>query len=264
LLNRLKPLGPSRDELDQPLLLATLAEMKEGDFSARLPVQWTGIAGKIADTLNEVAAADEALEAELARVDLAVGRQGRLSERVALRASDRVWSTAATSVNSLIDDLVRPTADLQRVIAAVADGDLSKKITADADGEFLDLKNTVNAMVDQLNGFSSEVTRVAREVGVEGKLGGQAQSAEIGGVWKDLTDNVNQLAANLTNQVRAIAEVATAVTEGDLTRQVSVEASGEVAVLKDKLNQMIRNLRESTRQNTEQNCAGPSTIGWRC
>ncbi|HWH92269.1 MAG TPA: ATP-binding protein, partial [Baekduia sp.] len=111
---------------------------------------------------------------------------------------------------------------------------------------------TVNAMVDQLNRFASEVTRVAREVGVEGKLGGQAQSAEVAGVWKDLTDNVNQLAANLTNQVRAIADVATAVTEGDLTRQVGVEASGEVAVLKDKLNEMIRNLRETTRQNTEQ------------
>jgi len=119
-------------------------------------------------------------------------------------------------------------------------------------GEFLELKNTVNAMVDQLNAFASEVTRVAREVGVEGKLGGQAQSKEVGGVWKDLTDNVNQLAANLTNQVRAIAEVATAVTEGDLTRQVRVEASGEVAVLKDKLNEMIRNLGETTRQNIEQ------------
>jgi len=134
----------------------------------------------------------------------------------------------------------------------VANGDLSKKISIDVKGEFLELKNTVNAMVDQLNAFTGEVTRVAREVGVEGKLGGQAQSKEVGGVWKDLTDNVNQLAANLTNQVRAISEVATAVTEGDLTRQVRVEASGEVAVLKDKLNEMIRNLRETTRQNIEQ------------
>jgi signal transduction histidine kinase/HAMP domain-containing protein/ActR/RegA family two-component response regulator len=134
----------------------------------------------------------------------------------------------------------------------VANGDLSKKISIDVKGEFLELKNTVNAMVDQLNAFAGEVTRVAREVGVEGKLGGQAQSKEVGGVWADLTDNVNQLAANLTNQVRAISEVATAVTEGDLTRQVSVEASGEVAALKDKLNEMIRNLRETTRENVEQ------------
>jgi HAMP domain-containing protein len=132
----------------------------------------------------------------------------------------------------------------------VANGDLSKKISIDVKGESLELKNTVNAMVDQLN--AGEVTRVAREVGVEGKLGGHAKSREIGGVWKDLTDNVNQLAANLTNQVRAITDVATAVTEGDLTRQVSVEASGEVAALKDKLNEMIRNLRETTRQNVEQ------------
>jgi CheY-like chemotaxis protein/HAMP domain-containing protein len=134
----------------------------------------------------------------------------------------------------------------------VANGDLSKKISIDVKGEFLALKNTVNAMVDQLNAFAGEVTRVAREVGVEGKLGGQAKSKEVGGVWKDLTDNVNQLAANLTNQVRAIAEVATAVTEGDLTRQVSMEASGEVAALKDTVNEMIRNLRETTRQNVEQ------------
>src|SRR3954471_24436202 len=142
--------------------------------------------------------------------------------------------------------------NIAEVTTAVANGDLSKKITADVQGEFLELKNTVNAMVDQLNRFASEVTRVEREVGVEGKLGGPAQSEEVAGVWKDLTDNVNQLAANLTSQVRAIADVATAVTEGDLTRQVGVEASGEVAVLKDKLNEMIRNLRETTRQNTEQ------------
>jgi HAMP domain-containing protein len=140
------------------------------------------------------------------------------------------------------------------VTTAVANGDLSKKISIDVKGEFLQLKNTVNAMVDQLNAFAGEVTRVAREVGVEGKLGGQAQSTEVSGVWKDLTDNVNQLAANLTNQVRAIAEVATAVTEGDLTRQVSVEASGEVAVLKDLLNEMIRSSPSSRRSSP------PSTV----
>ncbi len=340
--------GDSRhpaDEVDPGLLLRTLSDVKNGDFSVRLPVEWTGVAGKIADTLNDVIAANQTLGAELARVTRAVGKEGKLSQRVALRGSDRVWAETVESVNSLIEDLVRPTTDMQRVIGAVADGDLSKKITADVHGEvlelkttinamvdqlnqfvsevtrvvrevgtegklgqaaavtievggvwkdltdnvnlmagnltgqvrdiaevttavangdlskkisadvkgeFLELKNTVNAMVDQLNRFASEVTRVAREVGVEGKLGGQAQSAEVAGVWKDLTDNVNQLAANLTNQVRAIADVATAVTEGDLTRQVGVEASGEVAVLKDKLNEMIRNLRETTRQNTEQ------------
>jgi signal transduction histidine kinase/CheY-like chemotaxis protein/HAMP domain-containing protein len=335
----------SSDEIDEAVLLSVLSDVKHGDFSVRMPLEWTGVAGKIADTLNDVIAANETLGAALATVSRVVGKEGKLSQRVEFRGSDRVWSESIESVNSLIEDLVRPTSEMQRVVGAVADGDLSKKITgdvhgemlelkntvnamvdqlngfvsevtrvvrdvgtegklgqaaavtievggvwkdltdnvnvmagnltgqvrdiaevttavangdlskkitADVKGEFLELKNTVNAMVDQLNRFASEVTRVAREVGVEGKLGGQAQSAEVAGVWKDLTDNVNQLAANLTNQVRAISDVATAVTEGDLTRQVGVEASGEVAVLKDKLNEMIRNLRETTRQNTEQ------------
>jgi signal transduction histidine kinase/HAMP domain-containing protein len=333
------------DAVDATLLLGVLAQVKAGDFSARMPLDWTGVAGKVADGFNDVIIANEALGAELARVSRVVGKQGELSQRVALGGSAQSWSGSVESVNSLIDALVRPTSEMQRVIGAVADGDLSKKVSADVRGEMLDLKNTINAMVDQLNGFvsevtrvarevgtegklgqaaavtievggvwkdltdnvnlmagnltgqvrniaevttavangdlskkisadvkgeflelkntvnamvdqlnrfASEVTRVAREVGVEGKLGGQAQSKEVGGVWKDLTDNVNQLAANLTNQVRAISDVATAVTEGDLTRQVRVEASGEVAVLKDKLNEMIRNLRETTRQNVEQ------------
>ena len=333
------------ETVDAKVLLNVLAQVKGGDFTARMPLEWTGVAGKVADGLNEVIIANQALGAELARVARVVGKQGELSQRVVLGGWTQCWSGSVESVNSLIDALVRPTVEMQRVIGAVADGDLSKKVSIDVRGEMLDLKNTINAMVDQLNGFVSEltrvarevgtegklgqaaavtievggvwkeltdnvnlmagnltgqvrniaevttavangdlskkisidvkgeflelkntvnamvdqlnafageVTRVAREVGVEGKLGGQAQSKEVGGVWKDLTDNVNQLAANLTNQVRAIAEVATAVTEGDLTRQVRVEASGEVAVLKDKLNEMIRNLRETTRQNIEQ------------
>jgi signal transduction histidine kinase/HAMP domain-containing protein/ActR/RegA family two-component response regulator len=337
--------GERATRLDEAVLLSVLSDVRNGDFSVRMPLGWTGVSGKIADRLNDVIAANETLGVELARVSRVVGKEGQLSQRVALRGTGQAWFESIESVNSLIENLVRPTSEMQRVIGAVADGDLSKKITADVHGEmlelkntinamvdqlnrfvsevtrvarevgtegklgqaaavtievggvwkdltdnvnlmagnltgqvrniaevttavangdlskkisadvkgeFLELKNTVNAMVDQLNGFASEVTRVAREVGVEGKLGGQAQSAEVAGVWKDLTDNVNQLAANLTNQVRAIADVATAVTEGDLTRQVGVEASGEVAVLKDKLNEMIRNLRETTRQNTEQ------------
>jgi signal transduction histidine kinase/HAMP domain-containing protein/ActR/RegA family two-component response regulator len=330
------------DTLDAETLLRVLAQFKAGDLTTRMPLDWTGVAGKVADGLNDVIIGNQALEAELARISQVVGKEGRFSQRVAPGGR---WSGPVDSVNTLIDDLVRPTIEMQRVIGAVADGDLSKKVSADVrgemlelkntinamvdqlngfisevtrvtrevgtegklgqaaavtievggvwkdltdnvnlmagnltgqmrniaevttavangdlskkisidvKGEFLELKNTINAMVDQLNAFASEVTRVAREVGVEGKLGGQAQSKEVGGVWKDLTDNVNQLAANLTNQVRAISEVATAVTEGDLTRQVRVEASGEVAVLKDTLNEMIRNLRETTRQNVEQ------------
>jgi signal transduction histidine kinase/HAMP domain-containing protein/ActR/RegA family two-component response regulator len=182
-----------------------------------------------------------------------VGTEGKLGQAAAHTVEvGGVWKELTDTVNVMAGNLTGQVRDIAEVTTAVASGDLSKKITADVKGEFLELKNTVNAMVDQLNRFAGEVTRVAREVGVEGKLGGQAQSDEVAGVWKGLTDNVNQLAANLTNQVRAISDVATAVTEGDLTQQVDVEASGEVAALKDKLNEMIRNLRETTRQNTEQ------------
>src|SRR5439155_16121584 len=142
--------------------------------------------------------------------------------------------------------------NIAEVTTAVANGDLSKKITVDVKGEVLELKDTINTMVDQLNAFASEVTRVAREVGTEGKLGGQADVRGVGGTWKDVTDNVNQLAANLTTQVRAIGEVATAVTKGDLSRSIQVDAQGEVELLKDNVNEMIVNLRDTTQKNTEQ------------
>jgi signal transduction histidine kinase/HAMP domain-containing protein len=190
---------------------------------------------------------------EVTRVAREVGTEGKLGQAAAVTIEvGGVWKDLTDNVNVMAGNLTTQVRNIAEVTTAVANGDLSKKISIVVQGEFLELKNTVNGMVDQLNAFSGEVTRVAREVGVEGKLGGQAQSKEVAGVWKDLTDNVNQLAANLTNQVRAISDVATAVTEGDLTRQVRVEASGEVAVLKDKLNEMIRNLRETTRQNVEQ------------
>ena len=205
------------------------------------------------NTINDMVDQLNGFISEVTRVAREVGTEGKLGQAAAVTIEvGGVWKDLTDNVNLMADNLTGQVRDIAEVTTAVANGDLSKKITADVKGEFLELKNTVNAMVDQLNRFASEVTRVAREVGVEGKLGGQAQSAEVAGVWKDLTDNVNQLAANLTNQVRAIADVATAVTEGDLTRQVGVEASGEVAVLKDKLNEMIRNLRETTRSNTEQ------------
>src|SRR5207244_1582937 len=156
------------------------------------------------------------------------------------------------SVNFMASNLTGQVRNIADVTKAVANGDLSRKITVDVKGEILDLKNTVNTMVDQLSSFASEVTPVAREVGVEGKLGGQARVPGAAGTWKDLTDNVNQLAARLTTQVRAIAEVATAVTKGDLTRSIKVDASGEVAVLKDTINEMIRNLKEQTLKNSEQ------------
>src|SRR5213082_3523701 len=161
------------------------------------------------------------------------------------------------SVNQLIGDLARPTAAVARVIESVADGDLSQRMLLEIDGlplrgEFQRIGKVVNTMVTQLNAFASEVSRVAREVGTEGKLGGQARVPGAAGTWKDLTDNVNAMAANLTGQVRAIAEVATAVTQGDLTRSITVEAQGEVAALKDNINEMIRNLKDTTQKNAEQ------------
>ncbi|MEA2446043.1 MAG: hypothetical protein QOJ12_3335, partial [Thermoleophilales bacterium] len=231
------------DTVDAKVLLGVLAQVKSGDFAARMPLDWTGVAGKVADGLNDVIIANHALETELARVSRVVGTQGELSQRLMLGGSAQSWSASVESVNSLIDALVRPTSEMQRVIGAVADGDLSKKVSADVRGEMLDLKNTINAMVDQLNGFISEVTRVTREVGTEGKLGqAAAVTIEVGGVWKDLTDNVNLMAANLTGQVRNIAEVTTAVANGDLSKKISIDVKGEFLELKNTVNAMVDQL----------------------
>jgi HAMP domain-containing protein len=208
-----------------------------------MPLEWTGVAGKVADGLNDVIIANQALESELARVSQVVGKEGRLSQRVVVGAVSRSWSGSIASVNSLIDDLVRPAIEVQRVIGAVADGDLSKQVSGDVKGEMLELKNTINAMVDQLNGFVSELTRVVREVGTEGKLGqAAAVTIEVGGVWKDLTDNVNLMAGNLTGQVRNIAEVTTAVANGDLSKKISIDVKGEFLELKNTVNAMVDQL----------------------
>ncbi|RLM51056.1 hybrid sensor histidine kinase/response regulator, partial [Halobellus sp. Atlit-31R] len=162
------------------------------------------------------------------------------------------WKDLTDNVNFMASNLTGQVRNISAVTTAVANGDLSKKITVDVKGEILELKDTINVMVDQLSSFASEVTRVAREVGTEGKLGGQANVSGVAGTWKDLTENVNQLAANLTNQMRAIGEVATAVTRGDLSRSIQVEARGEVSYLKDNINEMIRNLKETTQKNAQQ------------
>ena len=224
-----------------------------GDLSKKVSADVRGEMLDLKNTINAMVDQLNGFVSELTRVAREVGTEGKLGQAAAVTIEvGGVWKDLTDNVNLMAGNLTGQVRNIAEVTTAVANGDLSKKISIDVKGEFLELKNTVNAMVDQLNAFAGEVTRVAREVGVEGKLGGQAQSKEVAGVWKDLTDNVNQLAANLTNQVRAIAEVATAVTEGDLTRQVRVEASGEVAILKDTLNEMIRNLRETTRENVEQ------------
>src|SRR5258706_294082 len=190
--------------------------------------------------------------AEVTRVAREVGTDGRLGGQAVVPGVDGTWKDLTDSVNSMAGNLTGQVRNIAEVTTAVARGDLSRKITVDVKGEILELKNTINTMVDQLNAFASEVTRVAREVGGEGRLGGQANVPGASGTWKDLTGNVNLLAANLTTQVRAIAEVATAVTKGDLTRSIQVEARGEVAELKDNINTMIGNLRLTTDRNTEQ------------
>src|SRR5207253_4825050 len=171
---------------------------------------------------------------ELTRIRRVIGREGRMQERAQLPAATGDFNTNLDAINDLIDDLVRPTTEIARVMDAVADGDLTQKMALEiggqpVKGEFLRIGTTVNAMVDQLSSFADEVTRVAREVGTEGELGGQAEVRGVSGTWKDLTDSVNSMASSLTTQVRAIAAVSTAVTQGDLTRSIAVEAQGEVA-----------------------------------
>ena len=212
------------DRLDQKQLLAALSAFKRGDFSVRLPDDWTGLAGKVADTFNEVIGMNQRLARELDRIGQVVGKEGRISQRASLGDVSESWREAIGSVNALIGDLVHPTSEMARVIGAVAKGDLSKTMATEIEGralqgEFLRTAKTVNTMVDQLGAFASEVTRVAREVGTEGKLGGQAKVKGVAGTWKDLTENVNLMAGNLTAQVRNIATVTTAVANGDLTKK---------------------------------------------
>src|SRR6202521_541980 len=225
------------DTTEPRVMLSVLTAVKRGDFSARLPADWTGPAGKVAAALNDVIESNQQLEKVLQR----------LGKRAALGDAGGAWATSLESVNDLIDDLLRPNSEIAGVIGAVARGDLSQTMPMEIDGrrlqgQFLDTAKTVNTMVHQLSLFTSEVTRVAREVGTEGKLGGQAQVKGVGGVWMDLTDNVNLMAGNLTGQVRNIAEVTTAVANGDLSKKVTVEVHGEILELKNTVNVMVDQL----------------------
>jgi HAMP domain-containing protein/signal transduction histidine kinase/CheY-like chemotaxis protein len=238
----------SGDRLDQKKLLVALSAFKRGDFSVRLPDDWTGLAGKVADTFNDVIGMNQRLARELDRIGQVVGKEGRISQRASLGDVGECWAEAIGSVNGLIGDLVHPTSEMARVIGAVAKGDLSKTMATEIEGralqgEFLRTAKTVNTMVDQLGAFASEVTRVAREVGTEGKLGGQAKVKGVAGTWKDLTENVNLMAGNLTAQVRNIATVTTAVANGDLTKKITVDVKGEFLELKDTVNVMVDQLR---------------------
>src|SRR5215475_11296123 len=202
--------------LDTKLLLKTLTAFKKGDFSVRLPSDWAGESGKIADTLNDVIDINDRLAKEMERVSRVVGRDGKIAQRAIPPVPQGSWVDLIESVNTLIDDLVQPTTEMSRVIGAAATGDLSQMMALEVDGrplkgEFLRMVKLVNAMVTQLGSFAAEVTRVTREVGTEGKLGGEARVKGVAGAWKDLIDSVNFMAGNLTAQVRNIADVTTAV-----------------------------------------------------
>jgi HAMP domain-containing protein/signal transduction histidine kinase/CheY-like chemotaxis protein len=233
---------------DTKALLHALTALKSGDFSVRLPLDWVGIAGKTADTFNEVVVLNQRMASELARLRDSVGREGRIHQRASLGQVGGTWAESTKLINDLIADLVQPTSEMARVIGAVAQGDLSQMMDLEIErrplqGEFLRTARTVNTMVNQLSSFASEVTRVAREVGTEGKLGGQANVRGLAGTWKDLTDNVNLMASNLTSQVRNIAGVTTAVANGDLAKKITVDVKGEFLELKDTINTMVDQLR---------------------
>ncbi|WP_128376737.1 HAMP domain-containing protein [Streptomyces cavernae] len=218
-----------------------------GDLSKKITVDARGEILELKDTVNTMVEQLRAFADEVTRVAREVGTDGRLGGRAQVLGVSGVWRDLTDNVNYMADNLTSQVRNIAQVATAVAQGDLSKKIDVDARGEILELKTTINTMVDTLSSFSSEVTRVAREVGSEGQLGGQARVEGVYGTWKRLTTNVNELALNLTTQVRAIAEVASAVAQGDMSRSITVEARGEVAELKDNINLMVANLRETTR-----------------
>ncbi len=239
----LNPISP-----DLGLVLTCLQSMRDGDFSVRLPGAWTGLPGKIADTFNEIVSANQQMANELKRVGQVVGKEGRTRERTRFQKSAGAWGEMEESLNALMTDLLRPNTEVTRAIGAVAQGNLTQTVRLDVDGrplqgEFLRSANIVNTMIEQLSVFTAEVTRVAREVGTDGKLGGQAQVPGVAGTWKDLTDSVNSMASNLTGQVRNIAEVATAVASGDLSRKITVDVRGEILQLKEAINTMVDQLR---------------------
>ncbi|MDR7332250.1 HAMP domain-containing protein [Roseateles asaccharophilus] len=229
-------------------VLAALSAFRDGDFSVRLPGDWDGVDGQIAAAFNQITAQEARIATEVARLSVTVGKEGRLKHRMSLPGSLGGWAAKVESINTLLDDLVRPTAEIARTIGAVAKGDLGQSMELEVDGrelkgEFLRSARLVNTMIEQLSVFTSEVTRVAREVGTEGKLGGQAQVKGVSGVWRELTESVNQMAGNLTAQVRNIADVTIAVANGDLSKKITVDVRGEILQLKEATNTMVDQLR---------------------
>ncbi|MCE9603265.1 MAG: HAMP domain-containing protein, partial [Planctomycetia bacterium] len=240
-------LHDSAEQRSRQVLTAIMA-FRDGNFSVRLPGNWLGIDGRIAEAFNQTIDHEEQISNEIKRLSVSVGKEGRLKQRMTLPGAIGGWAAKTESINTLLDDLVRPTSDVARAIGAVAKGDLSQSMELEVDGralkgEFLRSAKLVNTMIEQLSVFTSEVTRVAREVGTEGKLGGQAQVRGVSGVWKDLTESVNQMAGNLTAQVRNIADVTIAVANGDLSKKITVDVRGEILQLKEAINTMVDQLR---------------------
>src|SRR5712671_6510429 len=229
-------------------ILNALTALRRGEAGARLPYNGSGAFGKVAEVFNDLVEQNATMAEEFGRLSQVVGKEGKLKKRAALPNARGFWAASVDSINSLIDDLVHPTSEVGRVIGAVAQGDLSKSMALEMDGrplegEFLRTAKTINKMVEQLGNFSAEVTRVAREVGTEGKLGGQARVKGVAGTWKDLTDSVNSMAGNLTDQVRNIADVTTAVAKGDLSKKIEVDVKGEFLTVKSTINTMVDQLR---------------------
>src|SRR5262249_52342997 len=233
-------------------IAAVTTAVATGDLSKKITVDVRGEILQLKDTVNTMVDQLSSFADEVTRVAREVGTEGKLGGQAQVKGVSGTWKDLTDNVNFMASNLTNQVRGIAKVVTAVANGDLKRKLLVEAKGEIAELADTINSMIETLATFADQVTTVAREVGVEGKLGGQASVPGAAGTWKDLTDNVNQLAANLTTQVRAIANVATAVTKGDLTRFIQVDASGEVAALKDNINEMIRNLKDTTIKNNEQ------------
>ena len=241
------PKSKDNDDLDVGLLLNTLIALRRGDFETRMPNDWTGLPGKVADAINDIIDMAQRASGDFERVSKVVGEAGKVTARLSVANLHGSWAKLVESSNTLIENLVSPLNEMVRVISAVSTGDLSQTMPIEVggkalEGQFRQSAEIVNGMVNRLGTFSAEVTRVAREVGSEGKLGGQARVPGVVGIWKDLTESVNFMAANLTSQVRNIALVTTAVAGGDLSKQITVEAKGEIAELKTTINTMVDQL----------------------
>src|SRR5205085_1401692 len=231
---------------------AVTTAFRYGDLSKKITVDVKGEILELKNTINRVVDQLNGFASEVTRMAREVGTEGKLGGQADVKGVAGTWRDLTDSVNFMAGNLTEQVRGIARVVTAVANGDLKRKLTVEAKGEIAALAETINSMTDTLATFADQVTTVAREVGIEGKLGGQASVPGAAGTWRDLTDNVNQLAGDLTTQLRAIADVATAVTKGDLTRSIQVEAQGEVAFVKDNINEMIRNLKDTTLRTQEQ------------